>query len=57
MLDALEEKGLPIPLRYYAAAGGLTIEQIERDLQDELEIRKKIKQLILIQKAVRFLLM
>ena len=40
MLNFLSEKGVPIPLRMFAAASGLSLEQIESELDDDLEQRK-----------------
>lgn len=39
-LNLLAEKGVPIPLRVWAAAGGLSIEQIESELEDDIEQRE-----------------
>lgn len=42
MLTNLQEKGVPIPLRMMAAAGGLNIDDILNSQESDLEIRKKI---------------
>lgn len=41
-LGTLEEKGLPIPLRIYAAAAGVSITEIMRSLDDDVRLRKQI---------------
>ena len=41
MLGTLEEKGLPIPLRIWAAAGGVSIHEIMRSLPDDIVVRNK----------------
>jgi hypothetical protein len=43
MLEMLGEKGVPIPLKMWAVAGGLSMDKIMSDLEDDKEIRKKIK--------------
>jgi hypothetical protein len=42
ILEKLEEKGVPIPLRMYAAAGGLDIEDLVKDFEDDLKYRKVV---------------
>jgi hypothetical protein len=42
MLNSLTEKGVPIPLRVLAAAGGLNLEELLRQKEDDLELRKKL---------------
>lgn len=42
ILEKLEEKGVPIPLRMYAAAGGLDIEDLVKDFDDDLDYRKQV---------------
>lgn len=41
-LEKLEEKGLPIPLRMWAAAGKVDLNAYYRDLQEDKEVRDKI---------------
>ncbi len=41
ILEKLEEKGIPITLRTYAAAGGMDIEDYQKELADDYEYRKK----------------
>ena len=40
MLNTLSEKGFPIPLRMWAAAGGLRIENIENEMDEDIKLRK-----------------
>lgn len=42
ILQALEEKGIPIPLRLYAAAGGENIDQLISSLDDDNNLRMQI---------------
>jgi hypothetical protein len=42
MLGQLSERGLPIPLRIWAAAGGLPITDIMQSLEEDVRIRKKV---------------
>lgn len=43
-LEKLEEKGMPIPLRMWAAAGKIDLNAYYRDLQEDEEVQEKIKQ-------------
>ena len=42
MLGALHEKGLPITIRQWAAAGGMNLDNLMEDLNEDLRIREKI---------------
>lgn len=42
LLDSLTQKGVPVPLRAMAAAGGLELESLLRDQEEDLAIRKKV---------------
>lgn len=42
MLNSLTEKGVPVPLRVLAAAGGMDLDMLLRQQQEDLDIRKKI---------------
>jgi intein/homing endonuclease len=42
MLGQLSDRGLPIPLRIWAAAGGLPITDIMQSLDEDVRIRKKV---------------
>ena len=42
ILETLEEKGIPIPLRVYAAAGGENIDELINALEDDNELRLEI---------------
>ena len=42
MLNTLSEKGVPVPLRVLAAAGGQNLDELLRQQTDDLEMRKKI---------------
>ena len=42
ILGSVQEQGLPIPLRVWAAAGGFSIEKLLDGLDDDLEVRKKL---------------
>ncbi len=44
MLGQMSEKGIPVPLRVLAAAGGLNIDELLRQQDDDLDARKKIKE-------------
>ncbi len=43
MLGQMSEKGIPVPLRVLAAAGGLNIDELLRQQDDDIEARKAIK--------------
>jgi hypothetical protein len=45
VLTTLAEQGVPVTLRAWAAAGGLSLDNLEASLQEDAEIRAKIKQL------------
>jgi hypothetical protein len=55
ILNTLEEKGIPIPLRLYAAAGGENIDQLINAMDDDTELRLEIaeKKKDLIDQAVK----
>lgn len=55
ILNTLEEKGIPIPLRIYAAAGGENIDQLINAMDDDNELRLEIaeKKKDLIDQAVK----
>lgn len=42
MLSSLTEKGVPVPLRVLAAAGGMDLDMLLKQQQEDLDIRKKI---------------
>ena len=42
LLTTLEEKGLPVPLRVYAAAGGLSLPEILTSLDEDIKLRKRV---------------
>ncbi len=42
ILSSVQEQGLPIPLRVWAAAGGFSIEKLLDGLDDDLEVRKRL---------------
>jgi hypothetical protein len=42
MLDQLTQKGVPVPLRVLAAAGGLSLDELLRQKDDDLAARKSI---------------
>jgi hypothetical protein len=44
MLDSLTQKGVPVPLRALAAAGGLDLETLIRQQDEDLDIRKRISE-------------
>lgn len=43
LLDRLEAKGVPVPLRAWAAAGGADLGELIKGAQDDLEDRKKLE--------------
>jgi hypothetical protein len=45
LLDSLSEKGVPIPLRMYAAAAKVDLESLMHDLEQDASIRKKISEI------------
>lgn len=42
MLNTLSEKGVPVPLRVLAAAGGQNVEELLRQADDDLDLRKRV---------------
>jgi len=44
VLDHLADKGVPIPLRMLAAAGGINLEALIKDLKEEKGLKKKLEQ-------------
>ena len=44
LLEKLEEKGIPITLRTYAAAGGMDIEDYAKELNEDYNYRKKFSE-------------
>lgn len=42
MLNSLTEKGVPVPLRVLAAAGGMDLDMLLKQQQEDLDIRTKI---------------
>ena len=46
LLTMLEEKGVPITLRMWAAAGGLAMDNIKDDLPEDIKLKKEIKDLM-----------
>lgn len=42
MLNALTEKGVPVPLRILAAAGGLNMDELLKQRDEDLELRKQV---------------
>ena len=43
MLNTMTEKGVPVPIRVLAAAGGLNVEELLRAQDDDLSMRKRIQ--------------
>lgn len=43
MLTSLTEKGVPVPLRVLAAAGGMNLDELVKQRDDDLAIRKQMK--------------
>lgn len=43
MLEKASEKGVPIPLKTWMAAAGIDSEGLEKDLADDIELRKKLQ--------------
>ena len=46
LLNTLTEKGVPVPLRALAAAGGLDLETLLRQQDEDLDIRKKVSEYV-----------
>lgn len=44
MLEKLSEKGFTVPLKMWAAAGGVDISMMLRDLEEDQEIKRKIQE-------------
>lgn len=44
MLNSMTEKGVPVPLRVLAAAGGLNLDELLRQKDDDLDARKQIQE-------------
>jgi len=42
ILTTLEEKGIPVPIRVWAAAGGYSVDQLLETLDDDKEVRRTI---------------
>lgn len=42
ILNSLTEKGLPVPLRVLAAAGGFNLDELLRQQDEDIEIRRKV---------------
>lgn len=42
ILDTLEQKGVPVPIRMLAAAGGIDLNTVMQQLDDDLKLREKI---------------
>ena len=45
-LNTLQEKGVPVSLRALAAAGGVSLESMLDEMQDDADIREKIKKFL-----------
>lgn len=43
ILDSLTEKGIPVTMRMYAAAGGINLDKMLSEFEDDLKMRKTIK--------------
>lgn len=43
MLNTLSDRGVPVPVRIMAAAGGLNLDQIINQFPEDIAVRKKIK--------------
>lgn len=43
MLQALSDKGVPVPIRVLAAAGGFNLEELLRQQDDDLKVRERLK--------------
>lgn len=44
MLQAMSDKGVPVPIRVMAAAGGLNLDELVKQQDDDLSIRKKLNE-------------
>lgn len=44
MLVALSEKGVPVPLRVLAAAGGLNMDELLKQQEEDLDLRKQVQE-------------
>jgi hypothetical protein len=44
VLSTLEEKGVPIPIQFWASAGGMDIKSLINNLEEDGELRDKIKE-------------
>lgn len=44
MLQAMSDKGIPVPLRVMAAAGGLNIDDLLRQQEDDIQTRRKLQE-------------
>lgn len=42
LLNGLTEKGLPVPLRVIAAAGGMNLDELLKQQDDDLSVRKRV---------------
>lgn len=46
MLNTLAEKGVPVPIRVLAAAGGLNLDELLRQSEDDIDNRKRISEYV-----------
>lgn len=44
LLNGLTEKGLPVPLRVIAAAGGMNLDELLKQQDDDLSVRKRVSE-------------